>query len=306
MRYLATAVAVSVLSGCATSKGNERHAQHAADQIRMVAVQREARVQEAQAEASANAALVQALAEVARANPDHAPAVTVALAVIGVRGQGSDDPDAPMVTLQRQQNEALEWTKALAPTVGTLVSGLGVAAINASVTKNAQDANRQIMLGDQEQNARIVEAVAGLGSTAVDNAGLSVGGDYYDLQDEAYVDNSTFTSQDTFSETNTTSIDGSYNAETDSTSTTYDASDDGFIVNGGYDYEYTYTADSTVSYAGQDTTLGGVLEYLRGLGQPYSLTVNGEVIAQSTEGSGDPVTVDCSQPMFSPMPPQCT
>lgn len=306
MRVIAGAVAVAVLSGCATSKGNERHAQHGADQIRMVAVQREARLKEREAEAEAQVALVQALAAVAQANPDHAPSVAVALAVIGVKGQESASADAPIIGLQQQSNEALEWTKVLAPTVGTLVSGLGVAAINASVTKNAQDANRQIMLGDQEQNSRIVEAVAGLGSTAVDNAGLSVGGDYYDLQDEAYVDNSTFTSQDTFSETNTTSIDGSYNAETDSTSTTYDASDDGFIVNGGYDYEYTYTADSTVSYGGQETTLGGILQYLQGLGQPYSLTIDGEVVAQSTEGEGETVEVDCTPPLFSPAPPQCT
>ena len=31
----------SLITGCATSKGNQRHAQHAADQIKMVAVQRE-------------------------------------------------------------------------------------------------------------------------------------------------------------------------------------------------------------------------------------------------------------------------
>ena len=79
MRLITLVLAISVLTGCATQKGNDRHAQHAADQIRMVAIQREARVQEAEAEAESNTALVQALAEVARANPDHAPAVTVAL-----------------------------------------------------------------------------------------------------------------------------------------------------------------------------------------------------------------------------------
>ena len=85
MRFVAGAIAVSVLAGCATTKGNDRHAQHAADQIRMVAVQREAMVQEAQAESATQVALVEALSRVAASNPDHAPAVTVALAVIGVR-----------------------------------------------------------------------------------------------------------------------------------------------------------------------------------------------------------------------------
>ena len=180
---------LAVLAGCATERGNIRHAQHGADQIRMIAVQREARVQEAQAQAEANAALVQALAEVAKAAPDQAGSVAMALALIGVRGASAESQDAPTVALQQQSNEALEWAKALAPTVGNLVSGLGVAAINGSVVKNAQDANRDIMLGDQQQNARIVESVANLGTSAVNSAGISVGGAYYDMEGEASIDN---------------------------------------------------------------------------------------------------------------------
>jgi len=310
MRVLASAVALTVLAGCATSKGNERAAQHSADQIRMVAIQKEAQRDLATKQAQANAALYEALARVAESNPDHAPSVAVALAVIGVSGgQSGEGSDNRIVTLQQQQDTALEWTKALAPTVGNLVSGLGIAAINANVQKNMSDNNRDIMLGDQKQNAQIVEAVAGLGTVAATNSGMSVGGDYYDLQDEATVDNSTFSSADTFSETTSTSVSGSYNTETNSEtndqSETYDATEDGFIVIGDYAYSYDKIENSTVSYAGQDTTLGSVLEYLQGLNQPYSLVVNGEVVASSTDGSGDPVTVNCSGPMFSPMPPQC-
>ena len=33
MKLIAGAVTVAVLAGCASQKGNERHAQHAADQI---------------------------------------------------------------------------------------------------------------------------------------------------------------------------------------------------------------------------------------------------------------------------------
>ena len=295
MRAIAITASALILAGCATSKGNERHAQHGADQIRMIAVQREARIKEQEAQAREKVALVEALAEVAKANPDHAPSVAVALAVIGVQGEQSAANDAPIIGLQQQSNEALEWTKALAPTVGNLVSGLGVAAINASVTKNAQDANREIMLGDQQTNARIVEAVAGLGVAGVENSGMSVGGSYYDLQDQAIVDQSTYSSQDT----NTTST------QTYDSSQTYDATDDGFIVNGNYDYSYNPVYDSTVTYGGQEMTLGGVLSYLQGLGQPYSLTLDGEVIASSAEGEGETVTVDCTAPLFSPVHPDC-
>ena len=174
---IAALTAISVV-GCATQKGNDRHAQHAADQIRMVAIQREARVQEAQAEAESNTALVEALAEVARANPDHAPAVTVALAVIGVRGQGGDDADAPVVTLQQQRNEALEWAKVISPVAGGLVNTLGVAAINASVTKKQAEITRDIQINDANSDVAIVQAVADLGTAAANSIGTEVSGDY--------------------------------------------------------------------------------------------------------------------------------
>ena len=295
MRLLAVAL-LAVLTGCATSKGNERHAQHGADQIKMIAIQREARLQEKQAEAGANEKLYEALARVAESNPAHAPSVAVALAVIGVRGASDNGSDAPTVTLQRQTDTGLEWAKALAPTVGNLVSGLGIAAINAETQRNQSDNNRDIMLGDQQQNARIVEAVANLGSTAVANSGMSVGGSYYDLQDQAYVDNSTTTSTDSSTTTTTeTSLD---------TGTTYDASDDGFLVNGSYDYQFLDDG-ATVTYAGQETSLGSIIEYLQGLGQPYSLTLDGEVYSSSDEGEGETITIDCNAPMFSPAPPEC-
>ena len=67
------AVSLPIISGCATERGNARAAQHSADQIRIVAVQREAQLKEAQAEAQTNTALVEALARVAEANPQHAP-----------------------------------------------------------------------------------------------------------------------------------------------------------------------------------------------------------------------------------------
>ena len=304
MKHAVILLATLVVSGCATQKGNDRHAQHAADQIRMVAIQQQSRVQEANADAQADRALVEALAEVARANPDHAPAVTVALAVIGVRGQGGDDADVPVVTLQRQQNEALEWTKALAPTVGGLVTGLGVAAIQADVQKNASDNMARININDADSDVAIVQAVAGLGTAAANSVGMSVAGDYMQVSDNGLIDQSVTTTETNSTVATTTNTSESANTTTLDSSTSYDATDEGFIVNGNYDYDFV--ADSTVTYGGQETTMSGILEYLQGLGQPYSLIVDGEVVAQSTEGEGDPVEISCEGPMFSPMPAECT
>ena len=268
MKLLAIAVAVTVLAGCATQKGNERHAQHAEDQIRMVALQRESRVQEARADAEADAALVQALAEVARANPDHAPAVTVALAVIGVRNQGGDDDGAPLVTLQQQRNEALEWTKALAPTVGGLVTGLGVAAINADVTKNAQDANRDIQINDANSDVAIVQAVAGLGQAAANSIGVEVGGDYYAVQDQGVIDQSV-TTTDSNNTTSTTTTEVSLN--------------------------------TTLNYDGSQMTLAELIEQLNDAGASYSIDLDGDGEADVESGDGETdVVINCNEPQFSP------
>jgi hypothetical protein len=276
MKVLAGAIAVSVLSGCATQKGNDRHAQHAADQIRMVAIQREAKVQEAQAESMTQQELVKALSEVAKANPDHAPAVTVALAVIGVRGAESGNTNSPTVTLQQQKNEALEWTKALAPTVGGLINGLGVAAITADVQKNASDNAAKVQLNDANNDVAIVQAVAGLGTAAANSVGIEVGGDYYDLQDEAVIDQSVNTA-DSNNTTTTT--------ETTTTTST------------------EVSLNTTLNYDGSNMTLAELIEQLQDAGASYSLEVDGVEVA-SGEGEGETLIVDCNSG-FSPNPPGC-
>jgi len=264
---------LAVLTGCATSKGNDRHAQHAADQVRIVAVQREAMVQEAKAEASTQLALMEALARVAEANPQEASSVAVALAVIGTRGSQQDRLNTPVIGLQRQSNEALEWTKALAPTLGGLITGVGIAAINAETQRNASDNNRDILLGDQVADRGIVEAVAGLGSVAATQNGIEVGGDYYDLQDQASVDNSTATttSQDTATTT-------------------------------------TFSLATTLDYQGQGMTLKELITELNNAGAAYSIDLDGDgtpdVSGGSDATSTATVKVDCAV-TFGPTPPQC-
>lgn len=273
MKIIALAVAGTILlSGCATELGNTRAAQHGADQVRMIAVQREARVQEAQAQAQMNAALVDALARVAEANPEQASSVSVALAVIGVRGADDSGSDAPTVTLQREQNVGLEYVKALAPTVGNLASGLGVAAINAGIQKNASDNNRQILLGDQAADRGIVEAVAGLGSVAAAQTGVAVSGDYYDLEGEASVDNSavTTTSQDTT--TTTTTETTTQNTTQNTTETTTEVS-----------------LNTTLNYEGEKITLQELITSLNDAGASYSIDLNNDGIP---DVSGDTDTTD--------------
>ena len=272
MRILIGALAVA-LAGCATERGNSRAAQHSADQIKMVAIQREARLQEKQAEATTNTALVDALARVAEANPQHAPSVAVALAVIGVRGADTGSQDAPTVVLQQQQNAGLEYVKALAPTVGNLVSGLGVAAINASVTKNAQDANREIQINDANSDVAIVQAVAGLGQSAAESVGIQAGGDIYQIDGQSSVDAS---------------------ADTTTTTTTTTTSTSNF------------TLSTTLNYDGSAMTLAELIEQLQSAGASYSIDLDGDGTPDITEDNGgETVEINCNEPQFSPAPPEC-
>jgi hypothetical protein len=315
MRIFTLILAVIVVSGCATSKGNERAAQHGADQIRMVAVQKEAQRDVATKQAQADAALYEALARVAESNPDHAPSVAVALAVIGVSGgQSSDDSDDRIVTLQQQQNTALEWTKALAPTVGGLVTGLGVAAINADVAKTQSDNSARIQINDAIQDKNIVDAVAGLGTAAANSVGVSVAGDYITATDQAVIDQSTTTTttSTTSSVSNSTEVSDSYNSQ--SSDTNLSQGDNGILNTGEYSDPYHYTetnltntvtTDTTVTYQGATQSIGELIQYLQGLGTPYSLSIGGEVVAASTSGSGETTTIDCSIPQFSPQHPDC-
>ena len=288
MRYL---LILLLLTGCATEKGNKRQAQHAQDQVRMVAVQREAMVQEAQAESETQQALVEALARVAEANPQEASSVAVALAVMGVKSADSEKADAPVIALQRQENIGLEYTKALAPTVGGLITGVGIAAINAETQRNASDNNRKILLGDQAADLGIVQAVAGLGTAAASQTGIEVAGSYYDLQDSASVDNST-DSSDNSTVTNTTSSDSS-----DSSTTTTSA-----------DTTTSFSLDTTLSYSGQAMTLAALIEQLKGAGATYSIDLDGDGTPDASGGDGTTPTVAivCEGPMFSPKPPSCT
>ena len=272
MRVLALATVLAV-TGCATEKGNVRHAQHASDQVRIVAVQREAMVQEAKAEASTQLALMEALARVAEANPQEASSVAVALAVIGTRGSQQDKSNTPVIGLQRQSNEALEWTKALAPTVGGLITGVGIAAINAETQRNASDNNRDILLGDQVADRGIVEAVAGLGSVAAAQTGIEVSGDYYDLEDSASVDNSTVTTTSEDTTTTTTS---------------------------------SYSMNTTLDYEGTTMTLSELITELKSAGATYSIDLNNDGVADVSGGDGTTsiTEINCAT-TFGPLPPQC-
>ena len=258
MKLLTAAVSLLMITGCTSF---EKQVSHQNAQIDMIRIQREAQLQERVAEAEAKKALYQALQAVAVANPDHAPAVTVALAVQGLGG-GEDDESTPVVQLQRQQNEALEYVKVLATPVLSTITALGVAQISADVQKNASDNAAKVQINDAQSDVAIVQSVAGLGTAAANSVGTQVGGDYYSVQDQGVIDQSV--------------------TETTTTAT-----------------ETTVSLNTTLNYDGSAMTLAELIEQLQEAGASYSIEVDGVAVADG-EGDGATLLIDCTQPQFSP------
>lgn len=280
MRYVLVCL---LLASCSSLEEKQAHNEA---QIRMIAVQREAQEAERLADANAKKALYEALASVAQANPEQAGAVAVALAVQGITEE--DGGATPIVQLQREQNTALEVAKVVLPSVVNLATGLGVAAINADVSKTQSNNAARVQINDAEQDAAIVSSVATLGSLAVQNSGTSIS-----VSDNGYVntgtyteDNDVITTTTTNTETNTTDS----NNATTNTSTTNNTTD-------------SYNTASTVSYGGREITLDGLLEYFRGTGLAYTINLGGTVY--TVDGDGEPVEINCNEPQFSPAPPEC-
>lgn len=273
---------LATLIGCATERGNTRQAQHSADQIKMIAVQREARRQEIEAESKANEKLFDSLARVCETNPDHCPAVTVALAVIGVQGVDDENGNTPVVQLQQQRDTGLEYVKALATPVSTVLTGVAIAGIQANVQKNASDNNRDILLGDQLTDAAIVRSVASLGEAAASSVGISAGGDIYQVSDNGVIDNSENTAD-------------SYNTTT-STETTETET-----------YTSSFSLATTLNYDGAGITLADLITQLQNAGATYSIDLDGDGTPDVEGGDGEPtVVINCEEPQFSPAPPECS
>ena len=193
-----------VLGACTSVEDKAAYRQAQIDMVRQqqqtkqaIATQRE----QAEAEKWKHAAAIVA------ANPESADAFAVAMAVSVVTN--NSEGDAPVVTLQRESNEALEVVKAVAPSLINVLGTVGTVALNADVAKTQSRNNAAVQINDSQQDARIVEAVAGLGVAASSQVGTSVGGDYYvtggDLDQSTATSTATATTTNTETTTNTDS-----------------------------------------------------------------------------------------------------
>ena len=211
-----------VLGACTSVEDKAAYRQAQIDMVRQQQQSREAiatQREQAEAEKWKHAAAIVA------ANPESADAFAVAMAVSVVTN--NNEADAPVVTLQRESNEALEVVKAVAPSLINVLGTVGTVALNADVAKTQSRNNAAVQINDSQQDARIVEAVAGLGVAASSQVGTSVGGDYYVTGGnvDQSTQTSTATSSTTSNETTTTTT-----TNTDSNNVTEYVTTDGTNV----------------------------------------------------------------------------
>lgn len=264
------AMLILVLSGC-TSQEEKRDYRQA--QVDMVQVQVNQKTQQGIADSQARLALYEAMAKVAETSPDSADAIAVALAVSSVREEANQD-QGPIVQLQREENEALQVVKAVAPALITTIGTVGVAAIQAEVNKTQSDNAAAVAIADAATDADIMRSVTSMASTGLQNGGMDVGGDYYaagnDI-DQSMTTTTTNTETNTSTETNTMT-------ETSNESTTENSYNTSDSYNDASDNS-SNTSTST-SYQSAD---GSLLSYddivaLLGAGLRVQVIIDGEPV----------------------------
>lgn len=265
MRLLAIATAVTMV-GC-TSVEEKREYRQA--QVDMVKVQQQSKEAIALQREQAQAQMWAAAAEIVRANPESADAFAV---VMGVRVASEDDQsDTPLVTLQREENEALAVVKAVAPALVTTLGQVGIAAIQADVNKTQSDNAAAVAIADSAADADIMRSVTSMATTGLQNGGMDVGGNYYTAggnidQSVATTNTSTATNTETNTSTNTSTETTETNTVTDSYNQT-DSND-------------TYTTNNTTSYQTPEGTFVSYedLEALLAAGIRVTVIIDGEEV----------------------------
>jgi hypothetical protein len=278
MKTIIVGLALVSFLGCASadqkiaSKQGYRNAQ-----VEAIKVQSEMRVNQAHAEALEKKAMWEALASVAKANPEAASNVAIVAAVAAARegGDGTAQQSTGMALIKTERDvTALDWARVMtAPVLGTLTQ-VGIAAVNSDLQKEISKNNRDVNMKQEENRGKIfdvIPAIAGAaGSTITMTDSTYVGNDFNNDERVNYVIGVDTGEADDLIDT---VID-----ETSSFGVTDEVIDDSDVDDTTDDTSDDSVDDSDVDDTTDDT--------------------------DDTDDTTDD-TVDCSEPQFSPAPPEC-
>ena len=293
MKTIIVGLALLSFLGCASAEQKMASKRDYRDaQVEAIRVQSDATVWRERASALEKQAMWDALAEVVRANPEAASNVAIVAAVAAARdgGDSGESTSEGMALIKTERDvTALDWAKVLTgPLLGT-VTQVGIAALNTDLQKEISRNNTAVDLVEAEIEGKIYDAVGVMAATprstvTVSDSASYIGGD-----------SSVSTSTETNSTTTTTT----------STTTTTTTDDDIYVIN-------TSAADA-------DDQVDDLLSEVDSFGLPDDDDVDvDDGVDDSTDDSGDDGsddggeesedgddTFDCSDPQFSPAPPEC-
>lgn len=244
------------LMGCTNLQDKQSHRDA---QIEIVDRQMIARQRMELDRAQAQAQWAAAMAAVAAASPENADAIAVGLAVAAVKNADEGGKNMPVVTLQRDTNNAQEWAKILAAPMLNTVTQLGLAGINARVLTNDSDNDARIQMNEDTVDGQqfqvlgnVAEAVSGFGTTALQNAGgntTTTTTTTYTVSDEAMLDMSVDNSVS--GDTNT----DSYNTSGDTNTDSYNQTTSGDTNADSYNTQGDTTTDSSDNSDNSDNSV---------------------------------------------------
>ena len=171
MKIIVISMALAVLTGCASAEQRMAgRTDYRAKQVQAIAVQAEQETARRAADAQAKSEMWRALSDAIESNPDSASHFAIVMAVAAARGSVDDGKSPATATLktERQDAQAIDYVKALAPSLIGTLGNVGTAAILSDQAKAGIRANRDI---------RIVEA--GVEGRIYDVLGAAVSGDAF-------------------------------------------------------------------------------------------------------------------------------
>ena len=157
MKIIAIAMALAVLTGCASAESRmQSRADYRDSQVEMVKAQKQAEIQASQQASAEKVAMWQALSEAVKANPDAASHMAIVAAVASTGGNGGRTVSSQVVTLNREnETNALDVVKAVTPSVVGALTQTGIAAIAAETLRNASDNSREINIERIEADSKM-------------------------------------------------------------------------------------------------------------------------------------------------------
>jgi hypothetical protein len=190
-KLVVISMALAVLTGCASADQRmASRSDYRSKQVAAIAAQAEQETARRAADAQAKSEMWRALSDAIESNPDSASHFAIVMAVAAARGSVDDGKSPATATLKTEREVlAIDYVKALAPSLIGTLGNVGTAAILADQAKESIKANRDV---------RIVEA--GVEGRVYDVLGAAVSGNAYvpaDTTDTTTPDTTTDTTPDT-------------------------------------------------------------------------------------------------------------